>query len=105
MYVTEEILNDSAKFSKLNILAGKENNHIINIEKRITSELTLLKNKEINDKPSYKSIKPASSRPGILCLVVKALDSQFRGPVFKTTGWLQGRLSLSSFRGRSNEYQ
>ena len=24
-------------------------------------------------------------------LVVKALDSQFRGPVFKTTGWLQGR--------------
>ena len=30
-------------------------------------------------------------------LVVKALDSQSRGPVFKTTGWLQGRLSLSSF--------
>ena len=33
-------------------------------------------------------------------LVVKALDSKFRGPVFKTTGWLQGQLSLSSFRGR-----
>ena len=33
-------------------------------------------------------------------LVVKALDSQSRGPVFKTTGWLQGQLSLSSFRGR-----
>ena len=33
-------------------------------------------------------------------LVVKALDSQSRIPVFKTTGWLQGRLSLSSFRGR-----
>ena len=33
-------------------------------------------------------------------LVVKALDSQSRGPVFKTTGWLQGRLSPSSFRGR-----
>ena len=30
-------------------------------------------------------------------LVVKALDSQSRDPVFKTTGWLQGRLSLSSF--------
>ena len=28
-------------------------------------------------------------------LVVKALDSQSRGLVFKTTGWLQGRLSLS----------
>ena len=33
-------------------------------------------------------------------LVVKALVSQTRGPVFKTTGWLQGRLSLSSSRGR-----
>ena len=33
-------------------------------------------------------------------LVVKALDCQSRVPVFKTTGWLQGRLSLSSFRGR-----
>ena len=32
-------------------------------------------------------------------LVVKVLDSQSRGPMFKTTGWLQGRLSLSSFRG------
>ena len=32
-------------------------------------------------------------------LVVKALDSQSRSPMFKTTGWFQGRLSLSSFRG------
>ena len=32
-------------------------------------------------------------------LVVKALDSQSRGLVFKSTGWLQVRLSLSSFRG------
>ena len=38
-------------------------------------------------------------------LVVKVLDSQSRGPMFKTTGWLQSRLSLSSFQGRSNEYQ
>ena len=30
-------------------------------------------------------------------IVVKVLDSQSRGPVFKTTGWLQGQLSLSSF--------
>ena len=36
----------------------------------------------------------------IITLVVKALDSQSRGPVFKTAVWLQGRLSLSSFRGR-----
>ena len=33
-------------------------------------------------------------------LVVKALESESRCPVFKTTGWLQGRLSISSFRGR-----
>ena len=33
-------------------------------------------------------------------LVVKALDSQSRDPVLNTTWWLQGRLSLSSFRGR-----
>ena len=33
-------------------------------------------------------------------LVVKMMDSRSRGSVFKTTGWLQGRLSLSSFRGR-----
>ena len=31
---------------------------------------------------------------------IKALDSQSRGPVFKTSGWLQGQLSLSSFLGR-----
>ena len=33
-------------------------------------------------------------------LVVKALDCRSSGPVFKTTGWLQSRLSLSSFWGR-----
>ena len=37
--------------------------------------------------------------------MVKALDFQSRGPVLKTTVWLQGRLSLSSFRRRSNDYQ
>ena len=36
-------------------------------------------------------------------LMVKALDSQSTSPVFKTPGCLQGRLSFSSFRGRSNE--
>ena len=38
-------------------------------------------------------------------LVVKLLDSQSRSSVFRTTGCLQGRLSLSSFQGRYNEYQ
>ena len=37
-------------------------------------------------------------------LMVKILDSQSRGPQFKTTGWLLGQLSLSSFLGRSVEY-
>ena len=32
--------------------------------------------------------------------VVKALDSQSRGPTFKTARWHQSQLSLSSFRGR-----
>ena len=44
---TEEILNDNSKSSKLSIPAGKEINHITNSEKRTTSELKLLKNKEI----------------------------------------------------------
>ena len=30
----------------------------------------------------------------------KALDSQLLGFEFKTTGWLQGRPSLSSFHGQ-----
>ena len=38
-------------------------------------------------------------------LVVKVLDSQNRGPMFKLTRWLQVRHNFSSFRGRSNEYQ
>ena len=37
-------------------------------------------------------------------LVVKVLDSQSRGPRFKTTGWLQDQLGLSSFWGWSVEY-
>ena len=41
----EEILNDNSKFSKLDIPASKEINHIVNLEKRITSELKLLKDK------------------------------------------------------------
>ena len=62
----EEILNDNSKFSKLDIPVGKEINHIVNLEKRITSALKLLKDKEIIDKPTCKSIKPIGSRPGIL---------------------------------------
>ena len=51
--------------------------------------------KKVNKSNFYKNKKPWSNG-----LVVRVLDSQSRGPVFKSTGWLQGRLSLSSFRGR-----
>ena len=64
--VIEEILNDNSKVSKLDIPAGKEINHTVNLEKRITSELKLLKDKEIIDKSTHKSIKPVGSRPDIL---------------------------------------
>ena len=50
----EEILNDNSKFSKFDIPAGKEINHIFNLEKRITSELKLLKSNKIINKSTYK---------------------------------------------------
>ena len=34
--------------------------------------------------------------------MVKALNSLSKGPVLKTIGDLRGRLSFSSFQGRSN---
>ena len=37
--------------------------------------------------------------PRWLRFLVKVLDFQSRGPMFKTTGWLQGWLSLLSFWG------
>ena len=61
MSVIEEILNTHAKFSNLDIPAGKQINHIANYEKRITSNLKLLKNEEIIDKTTYKNIKPLGS--------------------------------------------
>ena len=66
----EEILNDNSKISKLDIPASKEINHIVSLEKRITLDnefwLKLLKDKEIIDKSTYKTVKPVDSRPGIL---------------------------------------
>ena len=62
----EELLKDHTKFSKLDIPAGKEINYITNLEKRFTSDLKLLKDKEIIDKATYKNIKPVGSRPGVL---------------------------------------
>ena len=65
--VIEEILNDNSNFSKLDIPAGKEINHIVmDLEKRITSGLKLLKYKEIIDKSTQNGINSIGSRPGIL---------------------------------------
>ena len=65
---TEQVLNnhDHTKFSNLDIPAGKEIDYITNFEKRITSDLKLLKNEGIIDKATYKNIKPVGSRPGVL---------------------------------------
>ena len=62
----EEILNDHTKFPNLEIPAGKEINYITNFEKKITSDLKLLKDEEIIDKATYKNIKPVGSKPGVL---------------------------------------
>ena len=54
----EEILNNHRKFSNLDIPAGKKVNYTTNFERRITSDLKLLKDEEIIDKAIYKNIKP-----------------------------------------------
>ena len=52
--------------SRVDILAGKEINHIFNLEKRITLKIKLLTVKEIIGKSTHKGIKPVGSRQGIL---------------------------------------
>ena len=48
--VIEEVLNDHTKSSNLDLPAGKEINCVTNLEKRITSDLKLLKDEENIDK-------------------------------------------------------
>ena len=54
------------RLTKLHTVVGKTVKYIINSEKRITSELKLLKHKEIIDESSYKNIKPGDSKANIL---------------------------------------
>ena len=89
----EEILNDNSKFSKLGIPNGKEINHIVNLDKKITSELRLLKDKETIDKSTYKIIKPVGSRQGILYRLGKihketrnGIAPQVYGPILSAIG-------------------
>ena len=104
----EEILNSKSKLSKLYILAGEEINHIVSLEKGITSELKLLKDKEIIDKLTYKSIKPAGSGTGILYRLGKIHKKTYNGLL----SFHYGRCSFELFqliplpysRGRSTRY-
>ena len=61
----EETSINHKKFYNLDIPTGKENNYKKVYKKIITSNLKLLKNEEIIDKDTYKSIKPVGSRAGI----------------------------------------
>ena len=82
---------ENSKFSKLDIAAGKEINHIVNLEMRITSELELLKDEEILDKSTNKIIKPVGSRRGILYGLGKFHEETCSGiptfcPIFSAIG-------------------
>ena len=80
MSMIEKIINGNSKFFKLDIPAGNEINHVTNIEKRITSELKLLKSKEDIDKSTYESKKPVGSRIGILHRLGKIHKETRNGP-------------------------
>ena len=56
--VTEEILNNNAKYSKLDITTAKGINHL---GERITIRLRLLKHKKITD-PTFKEINHLEER-------------------------------------------
>ena len=88
------------KFINLSEFKGEYNKFMDNVSKfedykSEKKEGSVSKNQKKNEKICKRYRRYWSNG-----LVVKVLDSQSRGPVFKTTGWLQGRLSLSSSRGR-----
>ena len=94
----EEILNDHTRFFNFDIPTGKEVNYILNLEKRITSDLKLLKKKEIIDKTTYKNIKTVGSRPGILYRLGKVLKETKNGlpsfcPILSAIGTLTYKLA------------
>ena len=62
----ELLLQNPAKFQKLNIQTEKELNFLINLESKLkTTYLTMLKNKTI-DEVTYNKICPVGSKPGVL---------------------------------------
>ena len=80
----EEILTNHIKFCNTNISAGKEIIYITNFDKRITSDLKLLKDEEIVVKATYKNIKPVESRPSIVYRLGKVRKATKNGlPPFR----------------------
>ena len=66
------------------VAAGKEINYITNLKKIITSDLKLLKDKEIIDKTTYKKIKPVGSRSGVLYVLKKVhMEAKKEIPPFR----------------------
>ena len=59
---------------------------------RVFDKLKILISNVTDRTSVFEKIEPLDFRRSN-GLVVKTLDSQSRGPLFKTTGWLQGRLS------------
>ena len=87
------------KQTLMNIFSNYIPNQLIAIDDNDPSQINdYIKRKKMEKKVACKSFN--TNNKNYDGLVVKVLDSQSWGPVFKTTGWLHGQLSPSSFQGR-----
>ena len=73
----QNILSNSGKFAQVSVAENKQLNFIVNIEKHITDLLKDLKNSEVITETVYKSLKPRSSRFGILYGLCKVHNQLF----------------------------
>ena len=62
----KEIIADTSKFRKLNIKPGKDYNHIINQQLRISSALHELNQKGALSDEDYKKLSPCGASPSVL---------------------------------------
>ena len=93
-------------FQLLCFAAIAQRNHYLHLYQQNKSSKSKLKFRQASNhcKRVLEAAKPAKRYLRLIWqaeqwsngLVVKVLDSQSRGPTFKTNGWLQGQLSLSS---------
>ena len=77
---------------------------ICSVTPAVSSSLTITQVEDVSTKLD-KLIRLTGKEQWRNDIVVKALDFQYRDPVLKTTGWVQGHVSLSSFQSQWNEYQ